>query len=250
MPPLITSLQNPLVKEAAALRDKKHRKASQQFLAEGAEYLQMAIDAGHLPRRIFFKGSQPPKAKDADVIEVNEAVLAKITGRDNPPSCLGLFDMRWHEMSDIKSGHWLVLDGLKDPGNMGTLLRSLDAFGGEGVLLLGETVDFYGPEVVRASTGPIFRVKKAKATATDFIKWKKSWRHPIVGASLLAKKNLQNFPPVANALILLGAEQNGLSAEIEATATDLIKIPMRKGVDSLNVAIAGGIMLYEITKST
>jgi TrmH family RNA methyltransferase len=258
----ITSLANPLVKEIRGLALPKNRKASGQFVAEGLKLVADAVDAGWTIRALLHASrvaEQPlvrrvattTHARGGRVLSVSEAVLAKIARRDNPQTVIGVFDQRFTPLSAITpkgDDLWVGLEAVRDPGNLGTILRTIDAVGAKGAILIGETVDPFSVEAVRATMGSIFNVGLARASLADFMKFRARWPGSVVGTHLSGKADYRAAEYRAPALLLMGNEQAGLSDALSAQCDTLVKIPMAGKADSLNLAVATGVMLFEILR--
>jgi TrmH family RNA methyltransferase len=258
----ITSLANPIVKEIRGLALAKNRKASGLFVAEGLKLVADAIEAGWTIHSLVHASAvagQPlvqrlaatALARGGQVIAVSEAVLGKITRRDNPQTVIGVFEQRLTAVSAIRpkpEGVWVALAAVRDPGNLGTILRTVDAVGGEGVILVGETVDPFSIEAVRATMGSIFHARLVRASRSEFEGLVKSWPGLVVGTHLAGKTDYRKVayrPPV---LLVMGNEQSGLTPDLAGLCQSLVKIPMAGQADSLNLAVATGIMLFEIRR--
>ena len=258
----ITSFANPIVKEIRGLALPKNRKASGLFVAEGLKLVADAIEAGWTVRTLVHAstvGDQPlvrrlaatTHARGSTVISVGEAVLAKISRRDNPQTVLGVFEQRLIAAKDIRPRQddvWIALEAVRDPGNLGTIVRTADAVGAAGVILVGETVDPFSPEAVRATMGSIFAVPLARATKAEFATLATGWRGTVVGTHLSGTADYRKADYKPPALLVMGGEQAGLTPEAAALCRTLVKIPMAGKADSLNLAIATAVMLFEIRR--
>jgi RNA methyltransferase, TrmH family len=258
----ITSLANPIVKDIRGLALGKNRKASGLFVAEGLKLVADAVEAGWTIRTLIYSGSvgeQPlvrrlaatAHARGGGVIAVSEAVLGKISRRDNPQTVLGVFEQRLMPAKDIRPQRddvWVALEGIRDPGNLGTIVRTADAVGAAGVILVGETVDPFSPEAVRATMGSIFAVPLARTSKAEFALLANNWRGTIVGTHLAATADYRTCKYRSPVLLLMGGEQAGLTEEAARLCTDLVKIPMAGKADSLNLAVATAVMLFEIRR--
>lgn len=258
----ITSLANPIVKDIRALALPKNRKASGLFVAEGLKLVGDAVEAGWTLRTLVHAArvaEQPlvrrlaagAHAKGGSVISVSEAVLAKISRRDNPQTVLGVFEQRIMRAGEIRPRDgdvWVALEAVRDPGNLGTIVRTADAVGAAGVILVGDTVDPFSTEAVRATMGSIFAVPLARATVADFLELARKWRGAVVGTHLSATADYRKADYRTPVLLVMGGEQAGLTAEVAAACTTLVKIPMAGKADSLNLAVATAILLFEIRR--
>lgn len=259
----ITSLSNPTVKEIRALAQRKHRQASGLFVAEGLKLVTDAVEAGW-PIRIFVHadklGANDMVARTAAtvhargglVLQVSEKVLEKISRRDNPQMVVGVFEQKLLPLAAIDpvaASVWVALEGIKDPGNLGTIIRTADAVGASGVLLIGDTCDPFGPEAVRATMGSIFHVPLARASSDAFRTWRNRWPGTVAGTHLSGDKDFRAVDYAAPVLLLMGNEQSGLPDEMAELCDLLVKIPMAGQADSLNLAVSTAVMLYEIRKA-
>lgn len=256
----ITSPANPAVKEVRALHQKKHRAATGLFLAEGLRILAEAVDRGHpietlvllaemRAHRIGKRLVQACLDSGGRVLEVSEPVLAKIARKDNPQGALGVFRQHWETLETIDARAdfcWVVLEALRDPGNLGTILRSCDAVGAEGAILLDNTCDPYSLESVRASMGSIFAQRIVHAGFDAFLEWRQRQGGMLVGAAPDAAFDYQEARYRRPVFLFMGNEQSGLPARYREACERVVCIPMRGRADSLNVAIATSILLYEI----
>jgi len=260
----VTSLANPLVKDIKALALKKFRDQQHAFMAEGLKLVIDALDLGWQVRTLVFakagrgnpaveKAAARTVAAGGTVLEVSEKVLSAITRRDNPQMVVGVFSQRFAALKDIrpKSGDvWVALDRVRDPGNLGTVLRTVDAVGARGVILVGDTTDPFAVETVRATMGSIFAVPVAKATQEQFIAWRKGFSGLVAGTHLKGAVDYRTVDfsgkPV---LLLMGNEQQGLPDELAASCDRLLRIPQAGRADSLNLAVATGVVLYEIRRA-
>jgi len=256
----VTSPANPAVKAVRALHQKKHRAETGLFLAEGLRILSEAVDQGHaihtlviLPEmRAHSVGARLVEAcLDAGgrVLEVSEAVLAKVARKDNPQGAVGVFRQTWESLERIDATGdfcWVVLEAPRDPGNVGTVLRTCDAVGAQGAILLDHACDPFSIEGVRASMGSIFGPRLARAGFDDFLAWRRRQGGLLVGASLKGATDYQDLRYPRPTLLFMGNEQSGLPESYEGACDALVRIPMRGRADSLNVAIAASILLYEV----
>jgi TrmH family RNA methyltransferase len=259
----ITSLQNERVKLIRSLHMRKARRETGLFMAEGASLLVTARDAGWKPRiLVFLAGSAASgvardlvswaEAAGAECLEASQAVLAKLAARENPQTMLGVFEQVWRPLpppgSVSADALWVGLEGVRDPGNLGTIVRTIDAVGASGVVLIGPCVDPYSYEAVRATMGSIFNVPLVRAGLQDCLQWVQRWPGDIVGAHLRASVDFRSVAYRAPILLLMGSEGPGLTPELSAACNRLARIPMAGRIDSLNLAVATALMLYEIRR--
>lgn len=259
----VTSLANPLVKDIKALALKKFRDSQNAFMAEGLKLIIDALDLGWQIKTLVFakagRGNQTVEkvaartvAAGGMVLEVSEKVLSAITRRENPQMVVGVFSQKYMTLKDVrpKNGDvWVALDRVRDPGNLGTVLRTVDAVGAKGVILIGDTTDPFSLETVRATMGSVFAVPVARATPDAFLSWRKGFPGLVVGTHLKGAVDYRSVDfsnrPV---LLLMGNEQQGLPDDLAASCDRLLRIPQAGRADSLNLAVATGVMLFEIRR--
>ena len=254
----ITGFSNPLVKRVRSLREKKFRKAEGLFLAEGLRILTEARDTGVLPEMLFHAGSDHPLARDligameeagGDVIETSADILAKISGKDNPQAVVGVYRDRLTPLEQIDRGSadiWIVAQSLRDPGNLGTILRTGDAVGAGGLILIDDCVDPFSVEAVRASMGALFTQKIVAARWDEFLDWLRRGDGQLVGTSLNTAKDYQEVEYGEPVFLLVGNEAQGLPEAYEGACDLLVQIPMLGKADSLNAAVATAVMAYQV----
>jgi TrmH family RNA methyltransferase len=259
MPRSITAFSNPLVKQVRGLRDKKNRRREGLFMAEGLRILTEARDAGHVPRILFYGSETRHSLLDAligdteaaggEAIETNADILHKLSGKDNPQIVLGVYEEFPTDLSAIdrtSAGLWIVAQSLRDPGNLGTILRTGDAVGAGGLILVDDCVDPFSVEAVRASMGALFTQKIAAVDWAGFLAWLRSGEGKLIGTSLKATQDYQQPRYGRPSFILVGNEAQGLPEPYEAECDTLVKIPMLGKADSLNAAVATAVMAYEV----
>ena len=258
---LVTSLTNPLVKSVRALHQGKTRDETGQFVAEGLKFILEAIDLKRFPEVLLFgpeAASHPllERARTAtlraggQVVEVTRDILAKVSRRDNPQAVIGVFRQAFTPLEALKPASatgWVALHRVRDPGNLGTVIRTADAAGCGAVILVGECCDPYSVEAVRATMGSIFALPIVQTDETAFAAWRASWPGSVVGTLLSATVSHAEADYRRPTLVLLGNEQQGLTPDMAALCDVNVKIPMRGRADSLNLAVAAGIMIYAVT---
>jgi TrmH family RNA methyltransferase len=259
----ITGFSNPTVKLLRSLRDKKHRKREGKFLAEGLRLLTDARESGRVPEMLVMadRRDEHPllevliadvEAAGGEILETSSDILSKITGKDNAQAVLGVFDEFDTALAGLDRATapiWLVAQALRDPGNLGTMLRTGDAAGAGGLILVDECADPFSAEAVRASMGAIFTQKVAQAPWSAFLGWLREGEGQLVAASLRDAVPYRGAPYRAPCFILVGNESRGLPEEYEAACDLRVTIPMRGRADSLNAAIAGAVLAYEVLDS-
>lgn len=260
MPRQITAFSNPLVKQVRGLRDKKNRRSDGMFVAEGLRILTEAREMGRLPQILFYAAGTRHALLDAliastealggDVVETNDDILGKLTSKDNPQTAIGVYPLPATDLDAIDRAAaplWLVAQALRDPGNIGTILRTGDAVGAGGLILIDDSADPFSVEAVRASMGAVFTQRIATARWDQFIAWLRAGEGQLVGTSLRATQDYQQPAYQRPCFILTGNEQAGLPQAYEDECDLLVRMPMVGKADSLNAAVATGIMAYEVT---
>lgn len=256
----ITAFSNPLIKDVRALRDKRHRREQGRFLAEGLRILTEALDAGHVPELLFFadqSASHPlvrrlvsaVEQAGGEAIETSDDILSKLSGKDNPGAVIGVYAELPTALDRIDrhaAPIWLVAERLRDPGNLGTILRTADAVGAGGVILIGECTDPFSVEAVRASMGALFTVALARSDWSAFLDWLRAGEGQLVGLHLdgAVDYQLPDYRPPT--FLLTGNEAQGMLPEMAEACDVLVKIPMLGRADSLNAAVATAVMAYEV----
>jgi len=256
----ITGFSNPLIKRVRSLREKKLRKREGLFLAEGLRILTEAREGGILPEMLFLALGEPPhKLAQALVDEVTRAggeviltppdILSKISGKENAQAVVGVYRDRLTPLPALDRAAapiWFVAQAMRDPGNLGTLLRIGDAVGAGGVILVDDCVDPFSVETVRASMGALFTQAIVQADWADFIACLRAGPGQLVGTSLNTDFDYQQPRYTAPTFLLIGNEARGLPTDYEAACDLLVKIPMMGRADSLNASVAGAVMAYEV----
>ena len=263
MPREITAFSNPTVKRLRSLRDKKARKEEGLFLAEGLRIIAEARDSGQLPEILMLspEGARHPLAAEisaateaagGDVIQTTPDILSKTSGKDNPQMLVAAYRQPGTGLAAIDRGKaplWFVAQALRDPGNIGTILRTGDAVGAGGLILIDDSADPYSVEAVRASMGAIFTQQVAKASWDEFHDWLRGGAGQLVGTSLKAPHDYLEVEYQPPCFLLIGNEQQGLPPAYEKACDVLVKIPMAGRADSLNAAVAAAVMAFQVKAS-
>ncbi len=262
---LITSPSNPIIKDLKALEMRKRRKETGLFLVEG---LRSVIEGMELGAKLKYIAYHTDTKKKDDIIrcvsycdscgglalEVNDLVLEKLSRKDNPQSVIGVFEQKLYDLNKINRNDTrrclVVLEQVRDPGNLGTIMRTIDAIGANGVILVGQCCDPYSVEAVRATMGSLFSVPIYQASLEDFKNWAKDWHNDtggdIIGTTLQSSVDFREVTPKKPLLLMMGNEQAGLSEDLRQIATTCIRLPMNGRADSLNLSVATGICLYAL----
>lgn len=244
----ITSVNNEIVKNTAKLQQKKYRNSEKKFLLEGYKAIKEAFDSGIIIEKIFVNKNKIQEYNFAKniLIETTEPVLKKLSTTETAPESVAVGIQKIYDFDVLKKAKKVVLlEEIKDLGNLGTILRTAVAFQAEAIVLYGDSTDIYNPKCVRASVGnlwkiPIFQIKDFNQLEQIFGKFQRI-------ATLPRSKNfLKNFDIKFPALIMFGSEAAGLSDELIKFSTDSVKIEMAETVESLNLAVSVSIILYEL----
>jgi TrmH family RNA methyltransferase len=262
MPP-ITSKSNPKIKEVRALKERKTRAETGLYVVEGIRHVAEALEAGapveylvYAPDRLTSPFGrelvETQRARRLPVHSVTVPVFETLSERENPTGLLAVVRQqrrRLAELSPANLGWGVAVVAPQDPGNVGTIVRTIDAVGASGLLLLDSGVDPYHPTAVRASLGSLFSVPVASASFAEFAAWAKQHAYHVYGTSAQGATDYLAVPAYARpAILLLGSEREGLSEAQRAECELLIKLPMRGKASSLNLAVAAGVMLYEMLR--
>ncbi len=242
---LITSLENERVKNYIKLKERKYRKQTNAYIVEGEHLVLEAYKAGMVTEVILSRDAVLPI--DAETIYVTDEILNKITTMENAPSIMALCKMPEEKEYGKKL---LLLDGIQDPGNLGTIIRSAVAFGVDTVILGKNTVDLYNPKTIRASQGMHFHVDIIEKDLKEVIEDLKDKDIPVYGTDvslgedvrLLKEKDKESYA------LVMGNEGNGISEEIRNLCDSMLYIAMNAKAESLNVGVAASILLYELNR--
>lgn len=264
----VTSFSNPLVKDIKALvAQRKHRQKTGRFVAEGLKLAADALEAGWVVDMLVMgpeareseaarEVAARARARGATILEVTTAVLAAITRRDNPQMVVGVYEQRLLTDKALSSALssagpqdvWVALDHVRDPGNLGTIIRTADAVGAKGVILVGETTDPFSVETVRATMGSLFHVPLARMTRAAFRERAATWTGTVAGTHLKGSTDYRKIAYKGPVILLMGNEQAGLPDEMAEACNAIARIPQAGQADSLNLAVATAVMLYEIRR--
>ncbi len=257
----ITSLQNPRVKQVVRLRDRRHREREGLMVVEGVDELALALEGGARPQAVFVcparaAAAQPAllarsQAAGAEIIEVSAPVFEKMAYRENPDGWLAVLPAIHRELAELPltaNPLLLVAEAVEKPGNLGALLRSADAAGATAVIVCDPTTDLNNPNVVRSSRGTLFTVPVAQASAADALAWLHARGIAIVAATPQAERAYTQADLRGPVAIAVGTEHAGLSPAWLEQAGVAVRIPMLGRVNSLNVAAAATLLLYEAVR--
>lgn len=256
----ISSTANDTVKLLKSLERKKARSESGLFLAEGARLAEEALGNGWSPVYALAGMQALERTQTADllarmkkagarVLTASEKVMVSVSRKDNPQTVITAFRQRVSTLSDLPcdgTRRWVALYEVRDPGNLGTVVRTADAAGVDGVILIGQTCDPFSVEAVRATMGSLFAIPIASSSFEDFNAWRKKAGARMVAASMRGTRAHDEIDYGARSIVLMGNEQSGLPHDVEAACDELVRIPMMGKADSLNMASAASVMIYEV----
>jgi len=257
---LITSLSNPLIKQIRALRQKKARAETGLFLVEGIHHVGEAISAGWEVDSVLYAPELLKSEFAQDLIArllskpqpVSAQVMESLADKENPQGILAIVQQRQTTLDSLAmstssavTARGVALVSPQDPGNVGTILRTLDAVGADALFVLDGGVELYHPTVVRSSMGTIFWKTIVEASFDEFVTWARLRSYQLIGASAHGDVEYQTLVPKLPWVLVLGNEQKGLSAEQTKACDVTISLPMKGRVSSLNLAVAAGVLLYQ-----
>jgi TrmH family RNA methyltransferase len=258
--PLITSLSNPLIKQARALHQKKTRLESGLFLVEGIHHVGEAVEAGWEVKSILYAPELLVSNFARNLISrlgtkaqpVSTLVMESLADKENPQGILAIIHQKQMQLDEISNSAGAqkitcaaALVSAQDPGNVGSILRTLDAVGADALFLLDGGVELYHPTVVRSSMGTIFWKSIIQTSFTEFVNWARKGNFQLIGTSAHGDVDYQTLVPRIPWILVLGNEQKGLSAEQTNACDVVVSLPMKGRVSSLNLAIAAGVLLYQ-----
>ena len=257
---IITSTANPQIKEIRKLRDRKARSESGEYYIEGLRIVGEALDRGEpiqrmiiAPELLISEYGQNLvgqfRQQGGEVVEVSRQVFENFSLKEGPQGIAAVLMQTWTELSSVAvhpGDCWVALDSIADPGNLGTIMRTSDSTGCRGVILLDQSTDPYDPSCIRASMGALFNLQLVKASFEDFSSWKRATGVAVVGTSDKAEQNYHQYRYPSSLVVLMGSERQGLQPRHLEICDQVVSIPMRGISDSLNLAVATAVVLYEV----
>jgi TrmH family RNA methyltransferase len=261
MPELISSHTNPLVKQIRSVHLKKGRQETGLFIVEGIHPVGEAIAAGWQIETLVYAPNlltsnfglrvvDEQTRRGVRCLALSSELFTSIADKENPQGILAIARQRQLDLngfSPVNITFAVAAVSPQDPGNIGTILRTLDAVGADGLFLLDGGVELYHPSVVRASMGALFWKPVVQATFNEFVQWKDKYGYQLVGSSAHARMDYRDFKRGNRpTILLLGNEQKGLSPDQIAVCDFVLSMPMKGRVSSLNLAVAAGVLLYEM----
>ncbi|HMO56231.1 MAG TPA: RNA methyltransferase [Roseiflexaceae bacterium] len=250
----ISSLQNMRIKQIRALRQRKEREASGRFFIEGLQLVSAAVTAGVIEQLVvaptILRSAHGRRliaqAHGIPILHVTKEILCVLAGRDNIQGLGAVVRQQWAPLPHPGSRCWIVLEGIQYPGNLGTILRTADAIDAAGVILVGPSADPYDPAAVRASTGAIFSRSLVRCSLAELTRWQKHHGLSLIGATPDGAIDFRAAAYHAPLALVFGSEGAGITPELRASCTTTVHIPMAGRCDSLNLAIAASLVLYEV----
>ncbi|MGI6037343.1 MAG: TrmH family RNA methyltransferase [Limnochordia bacterium] len=251
----MSSRQNPLIKGARKLLRRKHREETGQFLLEGPKALEEVVAAGCPPGILFYLPTiderQLVPFQDWQLVKTAPQVFQTISDTTTSQGLIGLLEKPRATLDQVlspKGTLWLILDGIQDPGNMGTMLRTAVAAGCHGVILTKGTVDPFNPKAARASAGALYRIPLvSQVDPWELVEACERAKIPLLGTAPRAPKSYFDIDLRSPVAIVIGNEGQGMGEEL-ASQAELVHIPQAPGLDSLNAAVAAGVLLYEVIR--
>jgi len=258
---LISSRQNERVKAIRALKDKRERDAAGAFFVEGVQVLRAALRTGAVieqvvlaPGRLNAEEARLAKTlaeMRLPTLEVTPEVFDSLAFREKAQSLGAVVRQRWETLASVTESRrcWLALHDIQHPGNLGTLIRTCDAIGGDGVILSGRSTDPYHPVAVRGSLGAVFTQRIVRATQAELAGWLRRSGCRVIGTSPAGEADYREADYASRPVVIVsGNERSGISPEQIALCDEVVRIPMAGYVDSLNLSVATALVLYEVLR--
>lgn len=256
---MITSTANQTIKAVRKLRERKERQQTQLFAAEGLRIIGELMQQPSAPEFLIYSPElndsafglqlvEVAAAKKVEIIEVSKSVFESLAHKDNPQGLIAVGRQRWTELDEVQlplEAIAMALDAVADPGNLGTVMRTLDAVGGRVLFLADQCTDPYDPTAVRASMGSLFNLQLVRCSSVELVNWKLKAGVSFVGTSDSSANEIQTFTFPSEAVLLMGSERKGLNELLLQNCDEVVRIPMEGSLDSLNLAVAAGITLYQ-----
>ena len=244
----LTSLKNPKVAAWRSLKDKKGREEQHAFLVEGVRIVREALESSFPVRAVLLREDFRPDypVPEEKCFLLPDAVFRSVCDTKTPQ---GIAAVLSPEAKEASGPRLLALDGVQDPGNVGTIIRTADAAGFDGVLFSPECADLFSPKVLRSTMGSIFRLGFSfPPSLPDALENLKQQGYSILSSQLDGDPFYERKDVSDSFVLVIGNEGNGVSTSVKAAATHRLRLPMRGGAESLNAAVAAGIMMYDLTR--
>lgn len=254
---MITSLSNPLIKQARALRQKKARLESGLFLVEGLHHVGEVLEAGWDVEAVLYASGVLTSAFAHDIITrlaftpqlVTPQVMESLADKENPQGILAVVRQKRTQLKDLTPiKRAVALVAPQDPGNVGTILRTMDAVGADVLFQLDGGVDLYHPTVIRSSMGTMFWKPIVQTAFDEFVQWARAGNYQLIGTSAHGDVDYHTLVPQVPWVLVLGNEQKGLTPEQIKACDVTVSLPMQGRVSSLNLSVAAGVLLYQFVK--
>lgn len=248
----ITSTSNETIKYFISLNDKKTRMNAKRFIVEGYHLVNEASKTNLLEAIISTDEKELKKINNVKRYLVNDAIINKIATTKNPQNILGIVKMLDHNITNLlpiikgNKTKLIMLDDVNDPGNLGTIIRTAAGLGYDGIIMSPNTVDLYNEKVIRSTQGVMFKIPIIKANLQEVIKMLKKEKVFCIGTALTNAKDVKHITKKDKFAICLGNEAKGISKEVLDNMDENVRIAMKNDVESLNVSIAAGIIMYEM----
>ena len=248
----ITSTSNETIKYFISLNDKKTRMNAKRFIVEGYHLVNEASKTNLLEAIISTDEKELKKINNVKRYLVNDAIINKIATTKNPQNILGIVKMLDHNITNLvpiikeNKTKLIMLDDVNDPGNLGTIIRTAAGLGYDGIIMSPNTVDLYNEKVIRSTQGVMFKIPIIKANLQEVIKMLKKEKVLCIGTALTNAKDVKHITEKDKFAICLGNEAKGISKEVLDNMDENVKIAMKNDVESLNVSIAAGLIMYEM----
>jgi len=257
---IITSSANDQIKSIRKLRERKYRTESGTYYIEGIRIVLEALAQPYRVKTLLYapelmesqlaaEAVQKAASAGVKLLEVNASVFETFSLKEGPMGLAAVVQQSWQSLEDVQPqqmGLWVGLDSVADPGNLGTIMRTADAVGASGIFLLDHCTDPYDPAAIRASMGAIFSLQLVKLASTSFLAWKQANQVVAIGTSDAARQDYEAVQYPHNMVLLMGSERQGLQPALMQACDQMVSLPMNGKSDSLNLAVATGVMLYQI----
>lgn len=257
---IITSSANEQIKSIRKLRERKYRNESGTYYIEGIRIVLEALAQPDQVKTLLYapelmesqlaaEAVQKAASAGVKLLEVSASVFETFSLKEGPMGLAAVVQQNWQTLAHLnpqKMGLWVGLDSVADPGNLGTIMRTADAVGASGIFLLDHCTDPYDPAAIRASMGAIFSLQLVKLTSAEFLQWKNQHQVIAIGTSDAAKQDYEAVQYPEHMVLLMGSERQGLQPALMQMTDQMVSLPMNGKSDSLNLAVATGVMLYQI----
>jgi TrmH family RNA methyltransferase len=256
-------MSNQHIKEIKHLKDRKYRSEASlcyiegirivyEAILQGADFKEMLISPELFKSEIIEEIQAKAIANGITITELSKEVFESISTKDGPQGLAAVVKQKCFSLDEVSilTGSLVALHEVADPGNLGTILRTCDGVGASGIILIGNCTDPYDPTAIRASMGAVFSQKIIRSTSDEFRTWVTKNSRAVIGTSDHAQIDYRKVNYVSDTILLMGSERQGIPVDLEKICHDTVSIPMRGSCDSLNLAVATSILLYEVYRNT